>query len=267
MTRLSLLLLAAATSLLISPTAAQTTSTAQPTSAATSSPIPSSTTITSNSNPGTTSTLTCDPIWGCTTPSTIPSTTGTGTGTSTSTPTPPTCNTGIPGAFILTSPNITSILVVGSRYPITWTYAPTTSPTLPSRSISILLALVSSGGSDLPVTPETWYQTPAVAQDLGPRTTGFAWTVPQLQTGTYRIRVVGDDADPDLVRARGGTPCVLEGQPLPGESQRFLVVGDGQLQSYPDNFGPSNGARGWTGNGMAVGAAAAAAVAVMAGMV
>ncbi|KAJ3098743.1 hypothetical protein HDU97_003751 [Phlyctochytrium planicorne] len=188
----------------------------------------------------------CDPLFGCTD----------FTGVTPGGPNNDANCQGIPGYFQLTSPNATSIIAVGNRLLVNWTYA-LTNPRYPNNSISIYYALIGTSQSSLnqiTVTPATWYSSPVV-EKLPKGTTQFEWILPNLQTGKYQLRIVGDDLDPYLSQSRGQIACIREGQPLPKTTALFRVVGNSQLNDFQDGFGPSSGARGmgvWIGVGAVV---------------
>ncbi|KAI8854349.1 hypothetical protein BC829DRAFT_380924 [Chytridium lagenaria] len=164
----------------------------------------------------------CDPIYGCSDFSGFEQSSGDGG-----------CNTGAPGSFLLTSPNSTSIVAVGNRILVNWTYN-SVSPQYPNNSIAIYYALTGTSQTSLTpiaVSPQTWYSNPIVT-DLAKGVTQYSWMVPSLQSGKYQLRIVGDGLDPALR------------QPLPYTSTTFRIVGNGQLNSFGDNFGPSNRAEG-----------------------
>ncbi|KAJ3098530.1 hypothetical protein HDU97_003949 [Phlyctochytrium planicorne] len=183
----------------------------------------------------------CDPVFGCTD----------FTGISGNPSTDANC-AGTPGFFQLTSPNSTTIIAVGNRLLVNWTYAGTDAR-YPNKSISIYYALIGTTNvalNQIAVTADTWYANPVVV-NLAKGVTQFEWMVPNLQTGRYQLRIVGDDLDPFLSQSRGQIPCIRDGQPIPKTSALFRVVGNSQLNNFNDNYGPGSGAtagdgfKGW----------------------
>ncbi|KAJ3107271.1 hypothetical protein HDU96_007945 [Phlyctochytrium bullatum] len=173
----------------------------------------------------------CDPIFGCADFSGV-SEIGTGTDG---------C-AGTPGYFFITSPNISSIVAVGNRLLVNWTYREVDTNRYPNRSVALYYALIGTAASSLnqiTVKADTWYSNP-IATNLSKGVSLYEWIVPSLQTGRYQLRIVGDDLDPLLSNSKGQVPCIRDGQPLPYSSAVFRVVGNSQLNAFPDNFGPSN---------------------------
>ncbi|KAJ3185879.1 hypothetical protein HK101_009788 [Irineochytrium annulatum] len=147
----------------------------------------------------------------------------------------------VPGWISFSSPNITSILPVGNTLLVNWTYGGAWDPTYPRTSVAVYYAQVASSSSALgtyTVNPRTWYQNPLVT-NLDPKSTVFNWNVGSLASGIYQLRIVADGVDPALMQLNGQSACLNDGQPLPGISAAFRVVGNGQLQSFADYYGPS----------------------------
>ncbi|KAJ3203260.1 hypothetical protein HDU82_006713 [Entophlyctis luteolus] len=149
----------------------------------------------------------------------------------------------LPGSIIIESPNgnvlAESAAVVGGKLNITWEYNVGT--TVP-KSIAIYYANIPSSGAS---TIASYYDNSAIVTNLDGATTTFIWTIPGLQTGNYKLRIVGDGIDPAYysIVHTGQSQCFANGQALPGTSLvPFVIAGNSQLVSFADNYGPSNGA-------------------------
>ncbi|KAJ3205086.1 hypothetical protein HDU83_002626 [Entophlyctis luteolus] len=154
------------------------------------------------------------------------------------------CNSSaLAGSIIIENPNgndlANSAAVVGGRLNITWEY--NTGTTVP-KTIAIYYANIPSSGT---ITAASYYENSAIVSNLNGATTTYIWTVPSLQTGNYKLRVVGDGIDPAYysIVHTGQSQCYASGQALPGTSLvSFIIAGNSQLVSFSDNYGPSNSA-------------------------
>jgi hypothetical protein len=157
---------------------------------------------------------------------------------------PALCNNGDSvGQLAFVSPGNKAIVATFNRLNITWKVSDTTT-TIP-KTVTIYYALISSGSkNDGAVTRQTFYSNTPVVSNYPFDTDGssYLWTVPQLQTGSYQLLIVGDNYDPQRQeQLKPGSSCILGGLALPATTFfPFKIVEGGTLQPFPDLYGPSS---------------------------
>jgi hypothetical protein len=116
------------------------------------------------------------------------------------------------GAFILKSPNRSTVAVVGGEIEIAWSFSPLVS-VIPS-SISMFLA--KTGPETLSFTSPV-KTIPDYSLASGNET---FWTVSNLNDGQYQMRIGITDRDPLL----SSTACLQDGEAYGASSSVFKIV-------------------------------------------
>ncbi|KAJ3091099.1 hypothetical protein HK102_001685 [Quaeritorhiza haematococci] len=165
------------------------------------------------------------------------------------------CVTGdLPGAFFITSPTALTLASVSNQLNISWSFSDATNrQRFPARRIDIYYASITKLG-------ETWPWQPAV-ENITATATSTLWSVPNLGDGLYQVRIVADDTDPARALAqKQQVPCIPEGFPVPGLSNKFRVINPVSIIANKDEFPPNSGALGlrWGTEGLVTAAALAA---------
>jgi len=133
------------------------------------------------------------------------------------------------GSMLIRSPNMSSIVMVGSNVNVTWDYS--TLVTNPPAYVDMYTQLVAPG------TPPKWVQQLS-NRSVSPR--WIIWTPSGLIDGKYKIMLVPDGKMTDGVAANK-LPCFSNGQVVPSSSAEFSISNsNGGLVVYPDNFAPSS---------------------------
>ncbi|KAI9337880.1 hypothetical protein DFJ73DRAFT_588444 [Zopfochytrium polystomum] len=150
---------------------------------------------------------------------------------------------GSQGFIRFSSPIATSVALVGNTFNISWTYDSVNTTQFPANQISLYYALTTSSvtGTTSTVTAATWYQH--LVATLPPNAMSFNWTVPSLEAGQYKIRIVADRLDPDYATSLNQFQCIFPGQPIPTSSAAFRVLEAGELIPYTDKYPPQLGRR------------------------
>ncbi|KAJ3129658.1 hypothetical protein HK100_008490 [Physocladia obscura] len=166
-------------------------------------------------------------------------------------------STAQPGSIFLLTPNSNNVqksaAVIGGNLNITWSYnIGTTIPT----SIDIYWANVPSSNGLVAAsapTAATFYSNPPIATNIPGSKTTYIWKVTNLQPGNYELRIVGDNIDPAyyITQHPGENQCYKSNQAFPATSlSPFVVAGNNQLVTYPNNYGASNSATSCFASGL-----------------
>ncbi|KAJ3149672.1 hypothetical protein HDU86_006849 [Geranomyces michiganensis] len=147
----------------------------------------------------------------------------------------PTCGAS-PGAIQILTPTADDSAVVGSTKNITWSYSDlTVTSRFPEKQIQVFYQKTDAG-----LTADGWKQADGGGA-LPPRARSFAWTVPSTADGSYAVRVVADNVDPQRPASSSAT-CIPDGFPSPGNSAPFLITNAPPLEVFADTMGPNSDA-------------------------
>lgn len=141
------------------------------------------------------------------------------------------------GAFILKSPNRSSVGVVGSEMEISWSFTPLIS--IIPTSISMFLA--KTGPETLSFTIPVM-TLPKYSLEMGNQTT---WTISNLNDGQYQMRIGITDRDPLL----NSSACLQDGEAYGASSSVFKIVNSVAFpKPKKDEYGPlTSGSEGVLG--------------------
>ena len=129
------------------------------------------------------------------------------------------------GAFIIKTPNRTSVIVVGSPFKVEWEYTPLVKQ-LPSEVDISLENVLIDGPRKFGIV---------VARNLTISGTSTIWNVDQLNDGQYQLRIGIAGRDPLLNK----DSCLQNGEAYGGSSAIFKITNPKQSPPIiPSKFGP-----------------------------
>ena len=148
-------------------------------------------------------------------------------------PIQPPCVPGVKiGTVLISSPNQTSLVTIGSKFIISWKYTVITT-VLPTY-VDIKIQLIDNA-----IIPK-FDQYVTRSLPLANGATSYVWNVPPLPDGSYKLRIVPDGKEIFNIGEKE-LPCFADGEANPGQSGIFRIINPKSITGYPDRFGPMNG--------------------------
>lgn len=137
------------------------------------------------------------------------------------------------GYGLVRKPNITSKVIVGTQFNVSWDW--TVTITNPPSYLDIYIQLFAPG------LVEKW--STQVAKQVPSEPRWFMWTPEGLVDGKYKLRFVPDGKETFNVPA-DKLPCFSNGESVPFVTAQFSVSNSkGDLGVYPDPFSPNSSRR------------------------
>jgi hypothetical protein len=142
------------------------------------------------------------------------------------------------GYMIIRKPNITSMIMVGTQYNVTWDWSITV--TKPPNYVDVYIQLIAQD------ITTTWKRQGAQHVPVNPR--WFIWKPDGMVDGKYKLRLVPDGKETYNIAANL-QPCFSNGEAIPSVSAAFTVTNSkGDIGTYPDQFPPNKSQRAYYPN-------------------